>query len=160
MSAHSGVAAATPGGGCPPPGAPVSDIFKNISTHTAGSGSQGTGCNDASGQADYPITGWIAYDPGAGHTVQLAHFYEGLSTHRFYWGNYAMTFGPCTDGTAAPSSYMVAQNTGSYPQTLPTFTGTLATITGGADGTAICPYSLTVQNEPSGHPIRTRTTCG
>jgi len=144
------VAAPPGGGGCATPSAP-SDVFKSISTHTTGSSNQGTSCNDANGQADYPITGWIAYNPGAGTTVQLGDFYEGLSTHHFYWGVYSLTFGACTDGTAAAGSYNVTQNTGSYPQTMPTFTGTLATITGGADGNAICPYSLTVQNAPSGH---------
>ena len=132
------------GGACSAPSASsVSDVFKNISTDQ--------GCNNSEGQADFPITGWIAYNPGAATTVQLGDFYEGLSSHNFYWGAYTLTFGTCTDGAATSGTYNVTQGTGDYPSTVPTYSGVLATLTGGADGKSICPYSLTVQNEPSGH---------
>jgi len=94
----------------------------------------------------------VAYNPGAGSSVQLLDGYEGLSTHKFYWGTYVFCLYP-TYGTVSKtcSTYTVTENTGSYPQTPPTFSGTLPTITGGADGSFVAQYTLSVQNAPSGH---------
>ena len=140
---HAAAASPITGGLClPQVAATVSDVQKNISTDQ--------GCDVASGQADYPITGWLAYNPGAGTTVQLGDFYEGLSAHKFYSGAYSLTFGTCLDGSATSGNYTVTAGTGDYPNTMPTFSGTLATVTGGGiDGKVVCPYSLTVGSEPS-----------
>jgi hypothetical protein len=137
------LAAAPPPTSCTAPSHPVSGLTASIDT----SG----GCNNPNGTATYPVTGYVAYNPGAGTSVQLFNGYEGLSTHKFYWGTYVFCLYP-TYGTVSQqcSTYTVTQNTGSYPNTVPTFSGTLPTITGGADGSFVAQYTLTVQNEPTG----------
>jgi hypothetical protein len=144
LFATGGGSAAPPPTSCPAPSHPVSGLVASIDTSA--------GCNNPNGIARYPKTGWVAYNPGAGVGVQLVDGLEGLSTHKFYWGTYVFCLYP-TYGSVSQtcSTYTVTQDTGSYPSTPPTITGTVPTITGGADGSFVAQYTLQVQNAPTGH---------
>jgi hypothetical protein len=109
------------------------------------------GCNNPNGTSLYPKTGWVAYNPGAGVTVQLVDGFEGLSIHQFYSGTYVFCLYPSYGAVSQTcSTYTVVPGTGSYPSTPPSFFGAAPSITGGPDGSFVAQYTLQVQTAPSG----------
>src|SRR5215470_308936 len=86
LSVSGGVTAAPPPTSCPAPSHPVSGLVASIDTNA--------GCNNPNGTAIYPKTGWVAYNPGAGVSVQLVDGMEGLSSNKFYWGTYVFCLYP------------------------------------------------------------------
>jgi hypothetical protein len=140
-----GVTAAPPPTSCPQPSHPVSGLVASIDTNA--------GCNNPNGISLYPKTGWVAYNPGNGVTVQLVDGLEGLSVHSFYSGAYVFCLYP-SYGTVSTtcSTYTVSPGTGSYPSTPPTLiTGSPPSITGGPDGSFVAQYTLQVEQAPTGH---------
>jgi hypothetical protein len=146
LFAGGGVSAAPPQTSCPAYANPVAGLSATIDTNA--------GCNNPNGTSFYPITGWVAYNPGAGVNIQLLGVLEGLSTHQFYWGNYVLCLYPSYGAVSQTcTTYHVMQNTGSYPSTPPTVTPSdgAPTITGGPDGSFIAQYTLQAEQAPSGH---------
>lgn len=89
-----GADAATP---CPPGQSPVAgQALKNIDTSL--------GCNNTSGAATNPATGWLAIRlPQGATTAAMQDIFLGGTSP--YTGAYTATFTNCVGGTATPGNY-------------------------------------------------------
>jgi hypothetical protein len=61
----------------------------------------------------------------------------------FYTGTYTLVFTSCSHGSGFGTTYTVTSQNGSYPDTPPTTSGTLPTITSDSGGLFSCNYTLT-----------------
>src|SRR5579864_6533224 len=120
-------------------------LQKNINTSD--------GCDQADGQADYPITGFIAFTGAAANTTYtLEDVYQTLpdSSAVVYSGAYVLAL-TCSTGSGTDGSYNVAAGSSTYPSPpSPAPAGTLPTVTTNGSGDVVCSYSLTVGTAPVG----------
>jgi hypothetical protein len=117
-------------------------VAKNINTSL--------GCDDASGAATDPATGYITVAMPSGVTTAtlIDVFRPQPAPHDYYDGSYVANFSGCTGGTATDASYTVSASPPTYP-TPPGTSGTLPTVTAStAGGTVSCAYSISVTGSP------------
>jgi len=125
-------------------------VYKNINTTD--------GCDQAAGNALYPISGFIA---GSGLTANAKYtvydIYQTLPDKdaQVYYGAYTLGLVP-TVGTATDGAYSVASGASTYPSLPAAPTGTLPTVTTDASGNFAAAYSLTVQNAPAVDMVSSR----
>jgi hypothetical protein len=132
------VATATSTSTCSDGSSPTSPPTSNCKTVTI---------NDVNGinEMTNPTSGIIEFGSGltAGSTYSLADAIYVVGTIKTYVpGTYTLAWGTCTDGSATGSTYTVNASANQYP-TAPSTSGTLPTITAGADGAFSCSYTLT-----------------
>lgn len=117
---------------CTPPGVPANGVaVKNIDTTL--------GCNNPSGNATNPATGWITvHMPVPVPQANVFDWFTGGPGGAPYVGNYTATF-VCQGGSATPGNY-------SFDGT--TFSGSPSLWTTGAGGAMSCQYTVTFLGTP------------